>query len=201
MTGQIAKINSDEKVGYNGFKLSDEEFFEFCIQHDNLTFERNADGTIVTMPNTGGKTGNLNFELSIEFGLWNRIYQQGKCFDSSTAFRLPSSAVRSPDVAWVNIESWNSLTERQREQFPPVCPDFVIELMSATDDLKAAQLKMTNEWIANGCRLAWLIDPQNETVYIYRGNGEVQIVKGFDKTLTGEDVLVDFELPLAKLRA
>ncbi|MFN4146888.1 MAG: Uma2 family endonuclease [Runella sp.] len=189
-----------EKIELHQLRFSDDEFYSFCRQNDTLKFEREANGTIIVMPNTGGKTGKRNLKITMRLGIWNEKTQLGEAFDSSTAFRLPSTAVRSPDAAWIVRERWESLTEKEKEQFPPLCPDFVVELMSATDDLQIAKNKMTNEWIANGCRLAWLINPQEETNYIYRSNGEIQIVKGFDKTLSGEDVLPGFTLELKELR-
>jgi Uma2 family endonuclease len=191
----ILEIEEQKRFGFD-----DDEFFDFCQQNDGLSFERDEQGNILVMPNTGGRTGQMNFELSIEFGIWNRINQLGVCFDSSTAFKLPSSAVRSPDVAYVSHQRWETLTAKEQRQFPPLCPDFVLELMSDSDDLKEARRKMQDEWIGNGCRLAWLMYPAQETVYIYRQNGEIQIVTGFDKILSGEDVLVGFELNLSKLK-
>lgn len=182
------------------FRFTDDEFYDFCVQNDSLKFERDKDGNIIIMPNTGGVTGRLNLKISMFIGIWNEEYQLGEAFDSSTAFRLESSAVRSPDVAWISNERWSQLLPSEQKKFPPICPDFVIELMSESDILAEAKKKMQDEWIANGCRLGWLINPETETVYIYRGNGEIQIIKGFDNSLSGEDVLPDFELKLSKLR-
>jgi Uma2 family endonuclease len=183
---------------YRQFKGVD-SFYDFCQEHKELRFERDAKGKIIVMPNTGGKTGQLNFELVIEFGIWNRINQLGICFDSSTAFRLPSSAVRSPDVAFVTKERWETLTDKEQKQFPPLCPDFVLELMSESDDLKEAKRKMKDDWMANGCRMAWLINPAKTTIYIYKQNTDIQIIKDFKQILSGDDVLVGFELNLEKL--
>ncbi len=188
-----------EEVQIKRFGFDDDEFFDFCQQNDGLHFERDAQGNILVMPNTGGMTGRLNSKLTARFEIWNENHQLGEIFDSSTAFRLPSSAVRSPDVAFVSHERWQQLTEKEKRQFPPLCPDFVLELMSDSDDIKEARRKMQDEWMANGCRLAWLMYPAQETVYIYRQNGEIQIVTNFDKILSGEDVLVGFELNLQKL--
>jgi Uma2 family endonuclease len=156
------------ELKYDRFRLSDDEFYDFCTQNDALKFERDAKGNILIMPNNGGITGNLNFELNIEFGIWNRQAKLGKVFDSSTIFRLPSSAARSADVAWVNSKNWNQLELAQQTKFPPVCPDFVLELMSITDILKDSTKKMQEEWIANGCKLAWLINPKIQKTYIFR---------------------------------
>ncbi|GAB2581844.1 hypothetical protein GCM10027190_33950 [Spirosoma areae] len=114
---------------------------------------------------------------------------------------MPDGGTRSPDVAWVSRERWESLSEQEQDKFPPLCPDFVIELLrsdvrSPSDSLNSIKKKMTDVWIANGCRLAWLIDPKTETTHIFRANGEIQIVNGFDKPLSGEEVLVGFALKL-----
>jgi Uma2 family endonuclease len=181
---------------YDRFRLNDDEFYDFCIQNDNLKFERDAQGNIIIMPNTGGITGKLNAELIVEIGIWNRQKRQGVVFDSSTTFRLPNGAARSADVAWINNERWNTLTVVQQTKFPPLCPDFVLELMSNTDSLKESQRKMEEDWMGNGCRLGWLIDPKNQIVYIYQENQAIQIVEGFSSVLMGADVLAGFELDL-----
>lgn len=172
-----------------------DDFYTFCQENPDYKFERDPDGRITVMPNTGGKTGRKNSELTTDVSIWNRQSKLGEVFDSSTAFNLPDGSTRSPDVAWVSRERWDALTEREQEQFPPICPDFVIELLSTTDSLKAAKKKMEAVWIANGCRLAWLIDPKTQTTHIFRVNGEIQIVT-FDKPLSGENVLTGFELTL-----
>lgn len=138
-----------------------------------------------------------NSEINADVIIWNRQAKLGRVFDSSTAFDLPDGSTRSPDVAWVSHERWEALSEREQEKFPPLCPDFVIELLSSSDSLNATKTKMTDVWVANGCRLAWLIDPKTETTHIFCANGEIQIVQGFDKPLSGEDVLVGFALKLA----
>jgi Uma2 family endonuclease len=172
-----------------------DDFYTFCQENPDYKFERETNGRIIVMPNTGGKTGLRNSKLNLRVGIWNEKANLGEVFDSSTAFNLPDGSTRSPDVAWISRARWETLTEREQEKFPPICPDFVIELLSATDVLKVAKKKMEEVWMANGCRLAWLIDPKTEQTHIFRANGEIQIV-GFDKPLSGEDVLVDFTLTL-----
>ncbi len=115
---------------------------------------------------TGGETGNRNFELSIDFGLWNRQSKWGYFFDSSTAFRLSDTSVMSPDVAGISKSRWEALTDKERRRFVPLCPDFVLELLSQSDRLADAQQKM-DDWMANGCQLGWLLDPRNKTAYVY----------------------------------
>ena len=174
-----------------------DDFYAFCQNNPTYKFEREPDGRIIVMPNTGGKTGIRNSEINADVTIWNRQAKLGRVFDSSTAFDLSDGSTRSPDVAWISRERWDVLIEREQEKFPPICPDFVIELLSPSDSINATKTKMTDVWMANGCRLAWLIDPKIETTRIFRTNGEIQIVQDFDKPLLGEDVLVGFVLRLS----
>jgi len=180
--------------------LSQDEFMELCKDNPELKFERTSNGQIIIMPNTGGRTGDLNSEINMQLRIWNKSVHLGKVFDSSTSFRLPNGAVRSPDAAWVAKARWESLSEREQRQFPPLCPDFVIELRSESDLLKELHQKITDDWIGNGCRLAWLIDADAETVYVYRPDAEMQIVQGFQQRLSAADVLPGFELDLSQLQ-
>ena len=170
--------------------MDDDEFFEFCQINRDLRIERTADGEIIVMPPTGGKTGGRNFDLVVQFGIWIKRDGTGKGFDSSTGFKLPNGAERSPDASWVKLDRWEALTPSQMEKFIPLCPDFVIELRSPSDRVKNLQKKM-EEYIDNGARLGWLIDPKNRRVYIYRPDGEVEqlenptTVKGDDSVLPG----------------
>ncbi len=175
--------------------MDDAAFYAFCGRNHHLRFERNANGIIVIMPNTGGKTGKRNSEINFELVLWNRQNQLGVVFDSSTAFKLPNGATRSPDAAWIGNERWNSLTEQEQERFPPIAPDFVVELMSASDQLRKAQEKM-QEYIENGVQLAWLINPDGQSVFIYRADGTISKTTDFTQKLSGENVLPNFEFSL-----
>ena len=179
-------------------EMDDKAFYRFCRRNDHLRFERNPDGTILIMPNTGGKTGKKNSEINFELVLWNRQHKKGVVFDSSTAFKLPNFATRSPDASWISDNRWNKLTEDEQERFPPIAPDFVVELMSASDKLKKAQEKM-HEYIENGVQLAWLIQPSSQTVFIYRAEGTISKVIDFDTKLSGENVLPEFEFSLKLL--
>ncbi len=175
-------------------KLTDDQFYQLCRDNPDVKFERNANGEIIIMPPTGGETGNRNFELSADFAIWNRQYRLGVCFDSSTCFKLPNGADRSPDVSWIKQERWDTLTPEQKEKFPPIAPDFVLELISPTDSLKKTQEKM-QEYMENEVRLGWLIDRKTRRVEIYRLGQAVEVLESPTK-LSGEDVLPGFVLKL-----
>lgn len=179
--------------------LNDDAFYRFCRDNRNLTFERNAAGQLMLIPNAGGKTGIRNAEITFQVSAWNRTYKLGVTFDSSTTFRLPNTAMRSPNAAWIARERWDKLTAKEQEQFPPLCPDFVIELRSRTDALAGLQKKM-QEWTKNGCRLGWLIDTKGQATYVYRPGREVYKIASFDTTLSGEEVLPGFVLDLRELK-
>ena len=179
--------------------MTDDEFYYFCQENPDFKFERDTNGNIISMALTGGDTGRRNTDLVIEIGIWNRTRQAGIVFDSSTGFKLPNGANRSPDVAFVAMDKWQALTPDERTKYPPLCPDFLVELMSETDYLREATDKM-QEYMENGCRLAWLINPKTEEARIYRPDGSVRVVHGFDNTLSGEDVLPGFTFDLALLR-
>ncbi|MEB3310911.1 MAG: Uma2 family endonuclease [Snowella sp.] len=174
--------------------LTDEQFLRLCEANELLQLERNAQGELLIMPPIGGKSGKREADLITAVSLWNRQSGLGEVFSSSTIFRLPRGGNRSPDVAWVTRERWEKLTEEEQERFPPLCPDFVIELRSRTDDLGLLQAKM-QEYLASGLRLGWLIDPQNQRVEIYRQDQTVEVVV-LPTTLSGEDVLSGFVMNL-----
>jgi Uma2 family endonuclease len=180
-------------------RLTDEQFFELCSANRDLRFERSADGELIIMAPTGGGTGNKNAELGIDLGIWNRQTRLGKVFDSSTGFKLPNGADRSPDASWVRLERWNALTEEQKDSFIPLAPDFAVELRSRTDALKTIQAKM-REYMDNGVRLGWLIDAKTQRVEIYRPGQEVEVLES-PISLSGEDVLPGFRLDLSSLWA
>jgi Uma2 family endonuclease len=178
-------------------KLDDSDFYELCQANQDLRIERTSDGDIIIMPPTGGETGRRNFDLSVSFGSWARADGTGVGFDSSTVFALPNGARRSPDLAWVKLSRWNALTVEQRRGFPPLCPDFVIELRSHTDSLSALQDKM-REYIANGAQLGWLIDPIEKKVYVYRPQVEVECLEN-PASISGGSLLGGFTLDLAEV--
>jgi len=175
-------------------KFTDDKFVEMVAANKDLRLELSAQGELSIMSPTGGETGDRNLELGGQVWFWNRQNGLGKAFDSSTGFKLPNGATRSPDVSWIKMERWNALTPEQRKRFLPLCPDFVIELVSESDDLADTQAKM-REYIANGLRLGWLINPKNKQVEIYRPNQEIEILES-PTSLSGEDVLPGFILDL-----
>ncbi|MBE8985915.1 Uma2 family endonuclease [Nostoc sp. LEGE 12450] len=177
--------------------LTDEQFFQMCQKNRDYRFERTASGELLIMPPTGSDTGNRNFDMVVELGIWNKQTKLGKGFDSSTGFTLPNGAERSPDASWVKIERWNALTPEQQEKFAPICPDFVVELRSRTDSLKELQEKM-QEYIENGAKLGWLIDRKNKRVEIYRPGKDVEILDN-PTSLSGENVLPGFVLNLQQI--
>lgn len=174
--------------------ITDEQFYHLCQANRDLKFERTAKGEILIMPPTGSETGGRNAGLTAQLWLWNQQTRLGKSFDSSTGFRLPNGADRSPDAAWVRRDRWDALTAVQKRKFAPICPDFVVELCSPNDDIEDVQAKM-QEYLANGIRLGWLIDPETRRIEIYRPNQAVEILNNL-ATISGEDVLPEFILDL-----
>ena len=175
-------------------RCTEEQFRELVKFNPDLRWELTAQGEVIVMAPTGSETGNYNFELNTDLGTWNRQQKMGKAFDSSAGFRLPNGAIRSPDLAWIAQERWEQLSPEQRRQFAPICPDFVLELVSPADDLATVQAKM-REYLENGCRLGWLVNPETRSVTIYRPNVAPEIVT-FDVVLSGEDVLPGFTVDL-----
>ena len=153
-------------------RMSDHEFFAFCQANPAWRLERTKEGDLVVMPPTGGWTGTRHFTLVGLFSHWVEADGTGLSFDSSTGFTLPNGAKRSPAVAWVKRSRWEALTVEAPEEFPPLCPDFVVELRSRSDDCATLQTQM-QEYVANGAPLGWLIDPPEKKVDIYRPQAEV----------------------------
>jgi len=175
-------------------QITDEQFFQLCQINELIRFERNADGTLLLMPLVGGLTSNRNANLTAQLGVWNRDELLGIAFGSSVGFILPNGAVRSPDASWLKRDRWDSLTQEQKEGFPPVCPDFIVELRSDPDCLKRLQNKM-QEYRDNGARLGWLIDLETKQVEIYRSGRDVEVLQS-PASLSGEDIVPGFMLNL-----
>ena len=187
MTAYIINFNSV-------IQMTDEQFYQLCRSNPEVKFERNAQGELIIMPPTGGETGRSNAELTADFVIWNRQTQLGEVFDSSTCFKLPNGANRSPDVAWIRRDRWETLTSDQKKRFPAIVPDFVLELMSPTDTLRDARTKM-QEYLESGVKLAWLINPQNRQVEVYRLGRSVEVLDT-PIQLLGEEILPGFVLNL-----
>ena len=176
------------------FIVSQEQFELLANANRDLRLERSPNGELIIMPPTGGTTGKRNAKLITYFVNWNDQMQLGEVFDSSTAFRLPNGSNRSPDVAWVSRDHWQSLTSEQQDSFPPLCPDFVVELRSKSDSLKSLQDKM-EEYLENGLLLGWLIDIQNQTIEVYRPQESREVLQK-PSVLTGDSILSNFSVNL-----
>ena len=185
-------------LNFSRFNMDDDTFFDFCQDNQHLRIERNANGTIIIMPPTGTLTGEKNSEITTDLGLWKRK-NGGHSFDSSTGFTLDNTAVRSPDASWMSDERYSSVELVELKKFARIVPEFVVELMSESDSLRELQDKM-EEYIDNGVLLGWLINAKTEEVFIYRVDGTINKIVGFDNKLSGENVLVGFEFDLKLLK-
>ena len=174
--------------------LTDDQFYKLCINNPEMNIERSSKGVLIVMPPVGGESGNRESESMIDLGIWNRREQQGYVFSSSTIFKLPGGGDRSPDASWVERSRWNQLTADQKKKFPPIAPDFVLEIRSRTDKLATLQEKM-QEYLDSGVRLGWLFNPQGQQVEIYRPEQPVE-VRSLLTILSGEEVLINFELSM-----
>ena len=180
------------KVNLQQVHLTDEQFYQLCISNPDLNIERDAAGAVIVMTPVGGESGNREADYIIDLGNWNRQTKLGKVFSSSTIFKLPNGGSRSPDAAWVELSRWQSLSPEQRQSFPPIAPDFVIELRSRTDDLPTLQDKM-QEYLDSGVQLGWLFNPQDQQVEIYR-QGQEKELRALPTQLSGEALLPGFTL-------
>lgn len=177
--------------------VNEDQFYQLCLANPDLRLERTAIGELVIMPPTGSETGRRNLSLSGQLWLWNEQHRLGHAFDSSTGFKLPNGAERSPDASWILQERWDALTPEQKQRFAPICPDFVAELLSVSDQLEKIQTKM-QEYMMNGARLGWLIDPGRKQVEIYRHEKKVEVLEN-PKIISGESVLPGFILNLSSI--
>jgi Uma2 family endonuclease len=175
-------------------ELTEEQFEEICQNNRDLKFERTTRGSLVIMSLTGGETGRRNIKLSARLENWNDQSQLGVAFDSSTGFRLPNESIRSPDAAWVSQSRWEALTPEQRKKRVPLCPDFLVELKSSTDDVEDLRIKM-REYIENGLQLGWLIDPDSQMVEVYRSHRPIEVLTK-PTELSADDVMPGFVLNL-----
>lgn len=177
--------------------VSEDQFYYFCQDNDSLNLERNPNGNFVVNEPSGVETEGYNMDIVFELKLWNRQTQAGQVLGNNAGFTLPNKAVRSPDAAFIQLDRWNSIPPNDRKKFAHICPDFVIELLSESDSAKQLQSKM-KEWMSNGCKLAWLINPKKREVKIYRSNGTI-VTQSFTKILSGEDILPGFTVNLVAI--
>ena len=175
-------------------ELTDAQFEQICHHNRDLKFERTAQGSLIIMALTGGETGERNAELNGQLWMWNRQARLGHLYDSSTGFRLPNGAIRSPDAAWVIQSRWNALTPSQRKKWVPLCPDFIVELKSPSDEVEDLRLKM-QEYIENGLLLGWLIDPDTQMVEVYRVGKSIEFLNS-PTELSGDEIMPGFVLNL-----
>jgi len=179
-------------------RMTDEEFVHFCQDNKGFKFERTSDGQIILISPAGFITGDRNRSIIKQISNWNDQHNLGRAVDSDTGFYLPNGAMRNPDAAWVSHERLKQVNPRELEGFPHLCPDFIVELRSKGDVLKELKDKM-EEWMQNGCRLGWLIDADEEIVYVYH-DGKRTVHNDFNNPIAGETVLPGFALNLSELR-
>ena len=177
--------------------MSDEELMRFCAANDALRVERDANGEILVMTPTGSNTGRKNAYLIQVLGTWADADGRGYAFDSNTGFTLPDGSMRSPDAAWIEAARWDALSEADKDRFAPICPDFIIELRSQSDDLAELEAKM-ERWIANGAKVAWLIDPERQVVAIYRPDDQPEVLH-YPTSVQGNGIVAGFELVMARI--
>ena len=184
-------------LDFRALNMTDDQFLRFCADNRDLRMELTADKELIIMPPAGGISGGQNSEVTADVTIWARQDGTGKTFDSSTGFTLPNGAVRSPDASWILLSRWEMLNEIEQRRFPPICPDFVIELQSPSDRVSDLHAKML-EYLENGVRLGWLILPQSRQVHIYRPGEQVEVLDAPD-SVSGESVLQGFVLDLSRI--
>jgi Uma2 family endonuclease len=170
--------------------IDDEQFEKICHNNPDVQFERTAQGELIIMPPVGAESGNRELDIMGQLWDWNRRTKLGKTFSSSTCFKLPNGALKSPDAAWIELSRWNQLSAEAKKKFAPICPDFVVELRSESDSIKTLQAKM-QEYIDNGAKLGWLIDPQSQEVTIYQLNQSPKILSK-PNVLDGGELMPEF---------
>jgi Uma2 family endonuclease len=197
MTVTRTNVVDAPSLDLSTLKLTDEQFYQLCIANPEQPLELTEEGLLVFMSPVGGESGKRESALQINVGIWNLRTKLGEVFSSSTVFKLPDRSQKSPDLAWIRLDRWEALTQEERDQFPPIAPDFVIELRSRTDSLSDLQTKM-EKYRDNGVRLGWLLNPQDRQVEIYRLDREVEVLQSPD-SLSGENILPDFTLELNQI--
>ena len=179
-------------------RLTDEEFFRFCTENQNLRIERDNQLNIYIMPPVGTFGSYQSGEAFAQLSIWNRKMRKGKVFDSSAGYTLPDHSVLSPDASWVSNENWKNVSIGQRNKFAELCSDFVIEVRSKSDSIQELKNKM-ERWISNGVKLGWLIDPIKTTSYVFSPNHPSKTIKGFDSPLVAVEPVAGFKLNLTEL--
>lgn len=177
--------------------MSDDELMRFSAANEVLRVERDANGEILVMTPAGSKTSKMNMRIARLLDEWAEADGRGVTFDSNGGFTLPDGSMRAADAAWVKLEKWESLNAEDQARYAPLCPDFIIELRSQSDKLVTLQLKMS-QWMTNGVQLAWLIDPIEQTVTIYRPNEEPEVLH-HPKSIQGEGVVLGLELVMSRI--
>ncbi|MFQ5445300.1 MAG: Uma2 family endonuclease [Saprospiraceae bacterium] len=180
--------------------MTDKEFEEFCYKNPGLHIEQDKHGNIIIMSPVSLLSGNHESEILIDLGIWNRKHKTGKTFSPSTLFILPDGEKRMPDAAWISNERLKKLPTSEWKKFAHVVPDFIVEVRSPSDDIQELKEKISGVWVANGVRLAWLIDPAGEISFIFKPDTPPVEIKGLDHVLSGEDVLSGFEFDLSILK-
>lgn len=197
VTEKAIEMEPSLTINARALDLTDERFLELCHDNSDLRLEMTAQGELIVMGPTSSETGRRNSKLNFYLSLWAQQDGTGECFDSSACFTLPNGAKLSPDASWIRRDRYEALTEEEREQFAPLCPDFVVELRSKTDRLARLQAKMV-EYIENGARLGWVLDPAARRVYIYHPGQEVEMLDAPD-AIAGDPVLPGFVLQLQEI--
>jgi len=182
----------------SSMQMTDEQFFDFCQVNRDLRIERNKFGELVIMPPTGSETGNREVNISGQLWVWSEQDGTGITFSSSTGFKLSTGAERSPDASWIKLERWNALSAEQQRKFAPICPDFVVELKSPSDNLQTLKEKMEEYMKEPGIQLGWLIDRKQRKVYIYLPGLPEECLDN-PATVSGELVLPEFILNMSKV--
>jgi Uma2 family endonuclease len=179
--------------------MNEEEFFEFCEHNPDLQIEQDKHGNLIIMSPVSLDTGNLENQINTDLTNWDRVKKLGKTYSPSTLFILPDGEKRMADAAWVSKDKIAKLSLKERRAFAHIVPDFIVELKSPSDHPADIEKKIRDAWIANGVGMAWYIDPDEQISKIYLADGTVEVIKGFDKVLSGGDVLPGFEFHLSVL--
>jgi len=196
---QLDALIPPELIALTRQSVTPEQFEALCAKYDELRLELTSSGELIVMPPTGLQSSRLNCNLTYQLEAWCRQARSGVCLDSNGGFTLPNGAIRSADAAWIKREKWDSLTEQQKQSFAPICPDFVVELRSASNTLTQLFRKMF-DYMENGASLGWLIDPFKRQVYVYRPNEQTVVLES-PETVSADPLLPGFTLNLTELWA